>query len=351
MKQYHVWIDNARVIGIFAIVLGHVLPKSELRSYLYSFHVPLFFFLSGCVFYLKGESYRTFLKEKAKRLLVPYSSFALISICIYFVLGELVQIIPTTRNDIDNITTELIEMLLGYCDCNTPLWFLPSLYLCIAICFPLISIGTQIRSLKRKICYWCGIIVISFSWLLVDEVFIQCYHLPYKLELVLHMLSMFMLGYLFVNSGVLVKAEQLTGNRKAVLGTTLLFAGAYLSSINDTVAYTSEYYGNPIIYYVSALCSIFGISVSCMLFHGHSGIRYISKRTLAILVMHKFPVLFFQVIPFTRNSIVQAPLFAGCIIAVASIVMCLIAQKIISNMCPSVLGEDNRLGYRRSQRK
>lgn len=42
-------------------------------SYIYSFHMPLFFFLSGAVLRLKPlKSYDTFCKDKIKRLIVPY---------------------------------------------------------------------------------------------------------------------------------------------------------------------------------------------------------------------------------------------------------------------------------------
>jgi len=42
-------------------------------SYIYSFHMPLFFFLSGAVLRLKPlKSYDEFCKDKAKRLIVPY---------------------------------------------------------------------------------------------------------------------------------------------------------------------------------------------------------------------------------------------------------------------------------------
>ncbi len=44
------WLDGARGIGILLIVLGHVIPMTTpISHFIYSFHVPLFFFLSGMV--------------------------------------------------------------------------------------------------------------------------------------------------------------------------------------------------------------------------------------------------------------------------------------------------------------
>ena len=41
------WIDVARGIGIIAVVAGHVWTGGAFRNALYSFHMPLFFLLSG----------------------------------------------------------------------------------------------------------------------------------------------------------------------------------------------------------------------------------------------------------------------------------------------------------------
>ncbi|RVT43109.1 acyltransferase family protein [Sphingobium algorifonticola] len=41
------WIDVARGIGIIAVVVGHVWTRGAVREFLYTFHMPLFFLLSG----------------------------------------------------------------------------------------------------------------------------------------------------------------------------------------------------------------------------------------------------------------------------------------------------------------
>ncbi len=45
-----VWLDAARGIGILLIIVGHIIPMTlPFSHFIYSFHVPLFFFLSGMV--------------------------------------------------------------------------------------------------------------------------------------------------------------------------------------------------------------------------------------------------------------------------------------------------------------
>jgi fucose 4-O-acetylase-like acetyltransferase len=46
--QYRLdWVDVARGLGIVAVVVGHVWLRGPIRDAMYSFHMPLFFLLSG----------------------------------------------------------------------------------------------------------------------------------------------------------------------------------------------------------------------------------------------------------------------------------------------------------------
>jgi fucose 4-O-acetylase-like acetyltransferase len=80
------WIDYTKGLGIFLVVLGHTLrgligdtdnlyPKEwdYLDAWIYSFHMPLFFFLSGLLSYRMGEkSYQQFISEKIRTIFYPY---------------------------------------------------------------------------------------------------------------------------------------------------------------------------------------------------------------------------------------------------------------------------------------
>lgn len=75
-------LDAVRIIGIIAIVAGHVWENEHLRSALYSWHVPLFFFISGYLW----KPNRTLKDELARRtntLVKPYV-FWLTAITILF---------------------------------------------------------------------------------------------------------------------------------------------------------------------------------------------------------------------------------------------------------------------------
>jgi fucose 4-O-acetylase-like acetyltransferase len=70
-------IDVARGIGIALVVFGHLNDGSFLRNWIYLFHMPLFFFLSGYLHKVKTD-YRGFFEKKFIRLMIPYFSFLLL---------------------------------------------------------------------------------------------------------------------------------------------------------------------------------------------------------------------------------------------------------------------------------
>lgn len=41
------WVDYAKAIAITFVIIGHVSTRNNLSDWIYSFQMPLFFFLSG----------------------------------------------------------------------------------------------------------------------------------------------------------------------------------------------------------------------------------------------------------------------------------------------------------------
>ena len=74
MKKRVEWIDSLRGLAMFLVILGHsfYIRNNKIRNYLYSFHMPLFFFISGLTTKRKDISFIEFIKKKAKNLLLPY---------------------------------------------------------------------------------------------------------------------------------------------------------------------------------------------------------------------------------------------------------------------------------------
>ena len=86
-KERVVWIDLLKAFGILLVMLGHIYQKNDmLYHWIYSFHVPLFFFLSG-IFFVKADNFRVFIIKRWNTLILPYFVFYFITFA-YWALVE-----------------------------------------------------------------------------------------------------------------------------------------------------------------------------------------------------------------------------------------------------------------------
>lgn len=137
-KKHFGEIDICRGLGIVLVVLGHALKQtgesnrgfSILLSVIYSFHMPLFFFLSGFVA-IKILTFKEwtqcwkFVKDRAFRLLIPYFTVGILYIPFkYFLSGYAVQ-----KYDF----SQMWRIFAGE-NPNTALWYLYVLFFVSVIC-------------------------------------------------------------------------------------------------------------------------------------------------------------------------------------------------------------------------
>ncbi len=129
------WIDALKGIGIMLVVFAHHSLPVALDTYIFSFHMPLFFFISGFLFDFGkyAESVSNFVKGKLRSLIVPYFCFALLTCLFYFLLDTGFQ--PGVTNieffeasALYGIYSILYALgpLVSY---NPPLWFLTCLFI------------------------------------------------------------------------------------------------------------------------------------------------------------------------------------------------------------------------------
>jgi len=131
-KRYY-WVDIVKVIGIFLIYYGHVLQRTYRLSadaiffqykFIYAFHLPLFFFISG-FFYKNNKASKLteigvlFQKRIFPVLLFLGISFLIWPVYLYFKFGEI---------DYDFLFTNLVFLLEGKPHISATLWFLVCLF-------------------------------------------------------------------------------------------------------------------------------------------------------------------------------------------------------------------------------
>ena len=73
-----IWIDYAKVIGIFLVIFAHLYTsegtssENVVRTYIYGFHMPFFFLISGCLYKVREGGLKQALLLNIKKLLIPY---------------------------------------------------------------------------------------------------------------------------------------------------------------------------------------------------------------------------------------------------------------------------------------
>lgn len=71
MSKKHIeYIDTAKVIGLYLMILGHGCVNESITQWIYSFHMPLFFFISGMLH--KDKPVLDTIKKDYKSLIIPY---------------------------------------------------------------------------------------------------------------------------------------------------------------------------------------------------------------------------------------------------------------------------------------
>lgn len=124
IEQFDNGVRFLQVIAILLVVLGHI--RSPLGDVIFSFHMPLFFFLGG-LFINASRNVGCFIKANAKRLLIPYIMFGffgwLVTLFKDFLLHRPVVSIGDTVSGL--LYWMDVAHLQHY---GFVLWFLPALF-------------------------------------------------------------------------------------------------------------------------------------------------------------------------------------------------------------------------------
>ena len=84
MKARIQFIDTAKGIGIILMILGHIGLGKYAYSAIYSFHMPLFFFISGLLFSTPDKRK---LVKRCKTILIPYFSLGLVYLAVDWIVS------------------------------------------------------------------------------------------------------------------------------------------------------------------------------------------------------------------------------------------------------------------------
>lgn len=280
MKTRFNWIDFAKFLGIFLVVLGHTPLPVSIINFIYSFHMPLFFFISGFLFdFNKFQSLLEFIKRRTQQLILPYLFLSLITYLFWLFIGRK---FGSDSNSSLSIFTPLIGIFYGTATNNylahcVPLWFLPCLFVVEFIFFICFRRG------KGKLLILS--IIIMFGYLSLK---LNLYVMPWSLNTAFISIVFYSIGNLFKDK--ILKAVSFKIIYRALAAVVSFIMLIFLGELNGRIDMSSNVYNNYPLFLITAVIGIFFIitlaSLCQKLVLRNSFIGFFAKNTVIILAFH-----------------------------------------------------------------
>ena len=247
------WIDYAKSICIYLVLLGHAHASQPVTDFIYTFHMPLFFFLSGCLFsFEKHPNFKEFAIKRFKGLMVPYLWINLITYLFWLFAGR------NFGEDATISTTwysPIIGILLGNEKMvnNPPMWFFICLYF-LEIFYYLLFKPLQKKSKSIKISVLIVIAVIGYTNYAYNP-----YTLPFCLGTAIVGMVFYGIGNLIVYNIQIIKIKLL----HIILVFLTMGIVIFIAHENGYIIMSTNIYNNYILFFIGSFA---GICMICLLY-------------------------------------------------------------------------------------
>ncbi|MCT1391418.1 acyltransferase family protein [Peribacillus frigoritolerans] len=183
-SQRESWLDIAKGLGIILVVIGHS-ENAVVHHYLFWFHMPLFFMISGYLFrpLVSISELKLFIIKKTKQLLIPYVSFGLTIILSVFIVH--LDPIELLKNVIKLLYGG--ETLVGYL---TVFWYV-TVFFITQIIFALITLKIKEKRIRILLVFTFYLIAHVITWITPFKNLVT----PWNVDAVLIAISYFAIGY------------------------------------------------------------------------------------------------------------------------------------------------------------
>ncbi|MEN6567282.1 MAG: acyltransferase family protein [Veillonellales bacterium] len=271
------WVDTAKGIGIILVVLGHIWLMREGYNYIYSFHMPLFFFLSGYIVnFAKYDGLRQFIVVKLNGLVIPYFWFSFFTY-LYWVLVER----KFSGNEVSPAAA-FINIFISpgadqYLPHNPALWFLTCLFI--------VAIAFYGMASKLKLPHIGILLLLSSAAGYAATLYLPS-SFPWSIDVA-------PTAIVFYGMGFIIKKMKVTfiksSRRRLWVLCCCVPAGFIISQLNGSVVMADNVYGNYLYFYLGASLGITNVVIIAMLFRKNRALSYLGQNSLIILALH-FPI-------------------------------------------------------------
>lgn len=311
-RTRQVWIDFARGIGVILVVYGHVLgglvrsglfPQGALAAWmdytLYTFHMPLFFFLAGLnVPHSLQRGTRPFLESKGWTIAYPYVLWSLIQ-------GSIIMLLSRDAN-IPLYPADLAA--IGYRPIGQ-FWFLYALMIChvLAVLIPSRTAMVIVAAI--------GLVVFMFLPIRPD------------LSLTLHHLPFYVAG-LYGTRVVMAWQPQAAGGRAALILLVLAFAGAVAAG-----GHLSGMDANGAASLPACILGIAAVTVACKLLgeNRHRWLATVGVMSMSIYVLHILAGSGMRII-LLKLHVPPLPWVYLTVVTIAGVVLPMVAHVILKRL-------------------
>lgn len=286
-----VWLDWAKAIGIWLVVLGHAIQSTCIDrevgrfcyDFIYAFHMPLFFLLSGYLFQKKVCN-RAFLRSLLYALVIPY---LLYSLC-FFPLSFYIDVIKNGHSVLESLGRLFLGMMMGD-GYETPY----SYYLCLPCWFIICIIQLKLLFSIFPVCWKSMVLINSFAIIVIA--LLQ----HYKVDLYCNLDST-LLAIPFFSLGLFVKNINIIGGGKiysVILSIFMLYLVYVALYLNGSAQMNGPGIGrNVLLYLMGGIAGSLSILFVCQFLGRSNLIRLISRNTLFIIFFHWLLLVFYSLL-------------------------------------------------------
>lgn len=334
-KERIVWIDQLRAVAFIFVILGHMTINKTVESWIYSFHMPLFFLISGLTLNIEkvyNTSFKKYFTNLFRRMIIPYfwiQFICLLAICVINAVTN-GKAVPVAGN------------IKGIFVANGLILPYPSraMYFVIVLFFAQLCLWFFIRMTKMNYVK-LSVVCILFSTI---SILLENKDMVWRINVVPAAVLLIFIGRLLMDLYLKYKdkLESLSLIKYGIMCTALFIIGIVYWKYNGRLSMAGNEYGKS--FTVAIVCSIFtsiAIALVVMKLPKVSVLITAGKNTLFYMGMHKlFITLFERWFSEWKGSL------PFVIILCAGIFLLLIpVVKFCEKCCPYLLGrptgEDN----------
>lgn len=321
-KERLTYLDVAKGIGILLVVIGHVYAFNRqivdrfFVIWLYSFHMPLFFIISGMLIAYKDEKdIWKFVKKRIKGILIPYVFFSIFSIIVFAIVNDF-----SREVFVQNVKATICGVGID------TLWFLPALFFGEVIFFVLRNL------LKNKyvICIISAIIYTLGNFMMKDYGLICLF-----LGRICIAVGFIMIGNYTMN---------LIRKRNMPLYGLIVIAilSVILSKINGLVDLNNLVFNNHILYLINSLIGTYLILEISKLIDIDE-ITYWGRNTLIVMATHLniIYILFNKILGIHSFGYVTGMIVFVLLLAVERIII-----YVVNRYMPFLMGRKQKRGIK-----